>query len=173
MDLVPLKVKIGLKQNGQHAFPPFNELSSELRDNMDWSYFVDKFGGWHYDQISGHADNDPLDDSPKGMWLGMLLVPEDFALAAVDKWPNQCSIISETDAEIMYEQRCHVRDPEIKEDTDILQAIKAKRDLGIPEDQGDLNALDPDHPQVGRRRNKRKSWNSFKQQEGIIIKKNG
>ena len=170
MDLVPLQVRIGLKANRQHDFPPFNELDSNLRDNMDWSHFVDKFGGWHYDQISGHADDDPTNDSPRDTWLGLLLVPEDFALAAVAAWPSRCSIKTEVEAEKLYNERCHVRDSAIKEDTDVLQAIKAKRDLSIDEDQGDIDALDPDHPARGRRRNSKKTFAGFKAAEGISIK---
>lgn len=170
MELVPLQVKIGLKANRQHAFPPFNELDSALRDNMDWSNFIDKFGGWHYDQVAGHADDDPIHDSPRDTWLGLLLVPEDFAQAAVAAWPSLCSIRTESEAKKLYDERCHIRDPEIREDTDVLQAIKAKRDLSIAEDQADRDALDPDHPTRGRRRNNKKTFAGFKAAEGITIK---
>lgn len=169
-ELVPLQVKIGLKANRQHDFPPFNELDAVLRDNMDWSYFVDKFGGWHYDQVAGHSDDDPVNNSPKDTWLGLLLVPDDFAQAAVARWPTRCFIKTEVEAEALYNERCHARDPEIKEDVDVLQAIKAKRDLDILEDQADRDALDPDHPARGRRRNARKTWAGFKSAEGITIK---
>lgn len=173
MELVPLKVKIGLKSEGGkklHAFPDFNQIDSVLRDNMDWSYFVDKFGGWHYDQVSGHADDNPADGTPQGNWDGMLCVPNDFAQAAVALFPTQCSTLNETEAEIFYDTRCHIRDAAIKEDVNVLQAIKAKRDLGIVEDQADLDALNPDHPASGRRRNKRKDWVGFKAVEGVTIK---
>lgn len=169
MELVPLLIKIGLKANRQHDFPPFNELDSVVRDGMDWSNFVDKFGGWHYDQVAGHVDDDPDNDSPRDTWLGLLLVPNDFAQAAIIRWPDRCSIKTEVEAEELYNSRCHIRDPEIKEDTDILQAIKAKRDLNIPEDQGDIDALNPDHPSRGRRRNNKKTFVDFKAAEGITI----
>ncbi len=173
MELVPLKVKIGLKNvNGKkdHGFPDFNQLLAGVRDDMDWSYFVDKFGGWHYDQLSGHADNDPDDGSPQGQWNGMLLVPADFAQAAVNAFPTQCVILTEVEAQAFYDDRAHKRDPAIREDTTILQAIAAKRALSIPEDQEDLDALDPDHPSPGRRRNKRKAWSDYKSVEGLTIK---
>jgi len=169
MDLVPLQVKIGLKGNRQHDFPPFNELDAALRDGMDWSHFVDKFGGWHYDQVAGHSDDDSVNGSPVGTWLGLLLVPDDFAEAAVARWPTRCFIKTEVEAEALYNERCHIRDPEIREDTDVLQAIVAKRALDIPEDQADLDALNPDHPAPGRRRNTRKTWSDFKSAEGVMI----
>lgn len=171
MELVPLKVKIGLKNEGGkkiHGFPSFNDIDPALRDNLDWSYYVDKFGGWHYDQVAGHADDDP--DSPVGNWNGMFLVPNDFAQAAIALFPNQCSILSEVEAETFYDARAHVRDPAIRENVGVLQAIKAKRDLGIPEEQADLDALNPDHPAPGRQRNKRKTWAGFKIAEGVTIK---
>lgn len=171
MELVPLKVKIGLRANGTHAFPAFNEIDAVYRDNMDWSHFVDKFGGWHYDQVSGHDKDDLANDSPRGMWLGLLLVPVDFAQAAITQFPTQCSISTEAEAEDFYENRGHIRDAAIREDTATLQAIKAKRDLGIVEDQSDLDALNPDHPAVGRRTNKCKTWSGFKTERGISVKK--
>lgn len=170
MELVPLKVRIGLKANRQHDYPPFNELDAALRDNMDWSYFIDKFSGWHYDQVAGHSDDDPDNDSPRDTWLGLLLVPENFALECVARWPSLCSLITENEAEALYNDRCHIRDPEIKEDATVLQAIQSKRALGIAEDQNDLDALDPDHPSSGRRRNNKKTWINFKQAEGIVVK---
>ncbi len=168
MELVPIKVKIGLKNNGHHRFPSFNELASALRDNVDWSVFVDKFGGWHYDQVCGHAEEDVT--SPRGNWNGMLLVPEDFANAAVAAFPDECSILTETEAEKFYEERGHIREPAIREDTERLQAIQAKGALGIAQDQGDLNALDPDHPAPGLRRNKKKTFAGFKTEQGITVK---
>lgn len=170
MELVPLQVVIGLKADRQHDFPPFNELDAALRGGMDWSHFVDKFGGWHYDQVAGHSDDDSVNNSPVDTWLGLLLVPGDFVQAAVSRWPTRCFIKTEVEAEVLYNERCHVRDPEIMEDTDILQAIVAKRDLSIPEDQADRDALNPDHPARGRRRNTRKTWADFKSAEGVTIK---
>ena len=173
MELVPLKVKIGLKnENGKkvHGFPDFNQLSAGVRDDMDWSYFIDKFGGWHYDQLSGHADDDPTNDSPQGQWNGMILVPNDFAQAAIQAFPLQCVALSEIEAQAFYDDRAHKCDPAIKEDVATLQAIVAKRALNIPEDAEDVDALNPEHPAPGRRRNKRKTWSNYKVAEGLTIK---
>lgn len=168
MELVALKVQICLKSNNQHDFPPFNELPGAVRDNVDWSIFVDRFGGWQYDQICGHQQED--ETSSRGCWNGMLFIPEDFADAAVKKWPNRCTIVNETEAEKFYEERAHVRDPEIKEDPTALQAIVAKTALGIAQEQGDIDALDPDHPAAGRRRNSKKTFVGFKSEMGITVK---
>jgi len=167
MRLVPLHVKIGLKDGSYHAFPDFNKIDPSLRDNMDWSYYVDKFGGWHYDQTSGHRDDSP--HSPRGQWLGMLLVPGAFAQEAVRLFPEQCIILTETETEDFYNNYAHINDPEIYEDEKILTAIAAKKQLGIKLSQLDTNALDPEHPQPGRRVNKRKTWSGYKLAEGISI----
>jgi hypothetical protein len=173
MELIPIKVRIGLKKDGGkilHSHPDFNSLSEALRDNLDWSYYVDKFGGWHYDKVAGHSDHEPDNDSPRGEWIGMLLVPENFAQAAVDKFSNQCSFLSEQECERFYEDRCTVEQPEIHDDTETLQAISAKRTAGIPEDDQDENAMNPDHPMRGRRKNKIKKFAGYKKQRGITIK---
>ncbi len=171
MELVPLKVRIGLKSGGGHDFPNFNALDASVRDGMDWSYYVDKYGGWHYDKLSGHQDDDPVDDSPRGTWIGMLLVPEPFATAAVAQFPAVCSVWAESVCETFYNERAHSHEPEIREDKEALQAILAKRALSIAEDQGDLDALDPDHPAPGRRRNKLHTFSDFKAQKGLTVKR--
>lgn len=169
MELVALRVKIGLNGNGYHDFPKFNQITSSLRGDVDWSIFVDRFGGWHYDQVSGH-DHEDAGVSERGNWNGMLMVPNDFAQAAVTMFPSTCSIIVETEAEDFYNNRGHIRDAEIKEDTTVLQAIAAKEALSIAQDQSDVDALNPDHPATGRRRNKKKTFAGFKTEQGITVK---
>jgi hypothetical protein len=170
MSLVPIKVRIGLKSEknkSSHAYPDFNSLPSGLRGNTDWSHFVDQHGGWHYDKVAGHSDADQ--ESPRGTWLGMLLVPEEFANAAAEKFPDTVSIIAESEAERFYEQRVTVNQPGILDDASVLQAVAAKRAAGLPEDDDDKHALDPDHPATGRRRNKLKTWKGYCQQRGVEI----
>lgn len=168
MELTALKVRICLKGNNQHDFPAFNNLPSAVRDGVDWSIFVDRFGGWHYDQVCGHADED--ETSARGCWNGMLLVPDDFAQAAVAMFPERCSLLTEVEAEAFYNDRAHVRDAAVREDVTTLQAISAKAALGLEKDSDDLNALNPDHPAPGRRRNNKKTFAGFKQAMGITLK---
>ena len=165
-------MRIGLKPNGHAEYPNFNALDAAVRDNMDWSIFVDKHGGWHYDQVAGHADDDPAESSPVGVQWGMLVVPEGFADAAVALFPAGVSILNDADATTFYNDRGHIRDPAITENLEVLQAIVAKRSFvpPIPEDQQDRDALDPDHPATGRRRNKLKTWADFKTKRGITMR---
>lgn len=169
--LVPLKVKIALKtEKGRrvHAYPPFNEIPAELRDNTDWCYFVDLYGGWHYD-CCGHDEDD--EESPRGVWFGMLIVPEAFAIAAVEQWPEQCSILNEQQAEQFYEGRVTVNEPDVIEDLEVLQVIAAKRQAGIAEDESDRAALDPDNPKRGRRKNDRKRFADMLKKRGLKLKR--
>jgi len=170
MAYVAIKVRIGLEANGHAAYPDFNRLDAVVRDSMDWSIFVDKHGGWHYDQVAGHADDDPAESSPIGTQWGMLVVPEVFADAAVALFPNNVTILNDVDAGTFYDTRGHVRDSAIRENLEILQGIKVKRDLGIAEDPQDRDALDPNHPAAGRRRNKLKTWADFKTNRGITMR---
>jgi hypothetical protein len=153
-------------------------LDARLRDHADWSIFVDKFGGWMYDKEAGHSDHDPVDvgddrfDSPNGTWLGMLLVPEDFANAAVKMFPTQCEIIDEAKAECFYEVRCAAHQPAVHEDVEVLQAMAAKKALGQLDAEGEefVTAMDADHPSRGRRVNKMKTWAGMKEKRGVTIK---
>lgn len=169
MPHVVIKIKIGLHPNGHAKYPDFNQIASNLRDRMDWSSYVDKHGGWHYDKLSGHSDEDIAESSPVGMQWGMLIVPEAFATEAISKFPSEVSIITEAEATIFYETRAHSHEPSIIENQEVLQTIVNKRSLGIAEDQQDKDALDPNHPSPGRRRNKLKTWVGFKKQRGIVL----
>lgn len=162
MDLVPIKVKIGLKSEGgrmQHAFPKFNLLPAAVRDNMDWSHFIDKFGGWYYDKVAGHDKEDSANGSPQGTWLGLLLVPEDFADAALAQFPDLVSELTEAETVDFYENRCTVYQPEIEEDEEAMKMVDrriAEKPSNRTIDPDVKNALDPDHPAPGRRKNMRK-----------------
>lgn len=167
MDLVPLKIHIGLKNGRMHDYPVFNTLPARVRGSMDWAHFVDQYGGMHYDQLCGHDDDEP--DSPCGCWLGMVMIPSDFAEAAVEKWPDRCTVLTESQARDFYDCRCHARDPEVIEDAPVLQSIAAKRSLGMDDDPHDADALNVDHPAFGRRRNKNKKFDDFLKSRRIRV----
>lgn len=173
MQLVPLKVSIGLKPNGHHSYPDFNKLSGSVRENMDWSIFIDKYCSWCYDGEAGHVIDDPDNDSPIGIWLGMLLVPEPFANAAISKFPKQVRELTEAEAKQFYEGRVTKNQPDVNDDLEVLQGIKIRQDMGIINASDLANALDIDHPSPGRRRNKLKKWDGFKQSRGFEIAKGG
>lgn len=180
-ELVSLQVKIGLgpgTRGVRHAYPDFNKIDKSVRQSMDWSAYIDQFDGWHYDSVSGHVDDDPANDSPRGTWLGMLLVPEEFANQAVALFPSQCKILTDAQAERFYEDRVTVGQQGYIEDVEALQALAARltieEKLNITptaeEVQRRKDMLDPNKKQRGIMKNEMKKWSDYKAKRGVTIK---
>jgi len=168
--VVALKVKIGLKQVGSGAeYPDFNAIlrAREPKIEMDWSHFVDLYGGWHYDKQCGHKESD--ETSPMGMQWGLLYVPRWFAESAVIRFPDVCSIMSEVESKDFHEVRAHGHEPEVLDNEVVLRGIAAKRAAGVPEDDDDRRALDPDDRTPGRKRNKRKLQSTYLESVGLTL----
>jgi hypothetical protein len=164
MELTPIRVEIGLNGDGTHKYPPFNEIAAELRDNMDWSRFIDAYGGWQYDKCCGHCDdgcdeNDPVCNSPNGCWLGILLVPSDFAEAATGL-PGVTELSYE-DAKRFYETRVTKHQSATLVDIEAMNAIKARRDAGVPDDDDVTSALDINDDTPGMRLNPVKTFDGL------------
>lgn len=70
--------------------------------------------------------------------------------------------MTEVELEDFWDNKSHANEPDQFEDEDALQAIAAKRQLGISESAQDVRALDPDDEHFGIRKNRRKSWARFK-----------
>ena len=172
-ELIPLKIKIGLSDNGHAAYPVFKDVMQALSLPGDWAHYVDRFGGWHYDNLAGHQEHDPDFDSPIGMQWGMLLVPREFAEKAVELFPEVCEPLDEAACETFYDTRAHAHEPEFAEDLEELQKIAALEQLGEDVTDRKRRALDPDDPSPGRRRNKRKFWQGYKVQRGVEIDHEG
>ena len=100
----------------------------------------------------------------------MLVVPEAFANAAMAMFTSDVSILNDADAGAFYDDRAHVREPAVKENLEVLQAISVKKGLGIAPNADDAKALDPTHPAAGRRNNKLKTWTDFKTHRGITMR---
>jgi hypothetical protein len=164
MSLVPLKIKITRHApQGQlvNKYPDFNSLPAELRAGLDWSQFFDHYGlGWHYDKC-GFGEVDAENPDPTCQY-GYTLVPEDFAAAALAAFPETVSEIDEAEFERVYNERCHDHEPEFRYDLSVLQALAAKRQLGIALTVSEQESLDPDHPRSGIVRNPRKTWENYK-----------
>lgn len=190
MELVPIKVRIGLNSKRQHDYPNFNLVSSEVRKGMDWSNYIDAFGtGWHYDKVCGHRETDEGNDqvpmghrhrnTEVGVQFGVMCVPEDFALEAESLFPNAVEILDEDELQSFYEERCTVFEPDEEIDKDVVDHLMMKQKL---EDAGLLPApteaekasrrrmLDKEQNVPGIRKNKRKRWADFKASRGVTIK---
>lgn len=167
MQLVPLKVRIGLDHKNRHQYPAFNTLAEGVRLGMDWSRLVDRYGGWLYDKAAGHHDDDA--ESPAGYWFGVVLVPAGFAMAAIETFPDDCETLDETELATYYETRHKHGEPATVWDLEAIQLIAAKRQAGLPEDDDDRAALDPESDTPGRRRNKAREFGHFKASRGLQL----
>lgn len=174
MDLVPIKVKIGLREDNSAKYPDFNQLQVVKTSGMDWSHYIDKYGtGWMYDTI-GHretAKNNDEWDSPYGQQWGVILVPESFATQAVNLFPDEVKTIDETKTKSFYESRVTPDQPNVMVDAEVLESIRQRESLGIDVTEEKTKALDPDDPSPGVVKNKNKKWDDFKIKTGFQIKK--
>ena len=169
-ELVPMKIKITLTNEGKAKYPLFNNMASVQASGLDWSKYVDIYGdgGWHYDKISGHKD-DSL-DSPLGQQWGMLILPEQFVLEAIAAFPGECGRLTELEAEAFYNEKVHVNDPDELIDNAILQSLKLKLDLNVALTPAQIAAIDPKDPTPGIIENKNKTWIGHKTITDITIK---
>lgn len=177
-ELVPIKILIGLDENGHHSYPNFNVMPCIRISNMDWSKYVDVHGtGWVYDRKCGHKSED--ETSPYGYQWGMLLVPKQFAVEALKHFPNSVREVSEQECCEFYETRAMADAPEERIDEKILQGIYYKlriaKELGQEYELTDAekSALDPDQDQLGIRKNKVKTFEGYKSEKAFVCVHSG
>jgi len=169
INLVPLKIKILQNDDGSCKYPELNNITAANRGNVDWTKYIDKFGGWHYDKTSGHAEETV--GSPLGEWHGLVFMPTEFAKEAVSLFPETCSELPEVEAEEFYNTKAHVKDPEENIDIDVVTGIKLKQDLGLTLTTDQTKAIDPNDDTVGITKNKRKVFADFKVVAAITVVK--
>jgi hypothetical protein len=168
MQLVPLKVEIGLKTNGHAKYPNFNLLQVVKDSGLDWCVYVDTYGtGWMYDNTSGHKDGNG--HSSLGKQWGMLLVPQTFADQAILSFSSECTKLTDTEAGIFYESYVTVYNDSEIISSNILTDIKAKQDLGKELTPEQIKALDPNDPTPGICNNPLKTWIGMKNKKSITI----
>ncbi len=123
MDLVPIKVKIGLRPNGHADHPNWTKLplavSGDPASHM--------FHGWKYDKTSGHAESSV--DSPIGMQWGMLFVTKQFAKEAKQTFPALITELTESEAESFWNDKVTAHIPENRVDFNLLVALDAELSL--------------------------------------------
>lgn len=167
-NLVPIKIKIGLKENGYQKYPDFNQLDCVKNSGLDWSLYVDVQGaGWHYDKQCGHKEEDFT--SPFGIQWGVLIIPKVFANESLTRFPDVVTKLTEAKLSAFYDTRAHAHEPDEEIDNNILQGIKAKQDSNLPLTSDQESALDPSTETRGVRRNKKKRWTDYKKLKGIKI----
>jgi len=174
---VAILVKIGLKRdergNTVHDFPDWNLLP--LQAQRGERHEDHQLVKWLYDKKVSHDEEDA--QSPRGTWLGLMVVTEVFANEAVAMWPTRVTILTEAQAQAFHDQRVTHRQPLELEDTERLTALKARRDLMVSLgrsttaiDARIAKALDPDDDEPGVRKNPEKRWIDRKARLGFTIK---
>jgi hypothetical protein len=181
MNVVPIKVKIGLRLNGQADHPNWLTLpiagtgSDAEREQAIKSH---SHGGWYYDKVSGHEDDTP--DSPRGVQYGMRFVSPQFAAEAMGAYPALVTRMTESEVAAFWNERVWVRSGDERYDTDVLQGLKAARDLLVAVDPTNTTALtaldtkirkalDPTDPEPGVRANLLRRFATAKSRLGITF----
>jgi hypothetical protein len=118
-DLVPIKVKVFLGDDGKMAWPNFGLISASIRASQDWATFVDSHGtGWIYDKVENLGLGDDHDTA-------CALVPKAFADEAVAHFPTLVSITDEAAFEEFHNNRSLVKQPDQFLDKEELVALNA------------------------------------------------
>lgn len=158
-NLVPIKVKIGLRPNGHADHPDWYKLP--LAATEDPAKHMSS--SWKYDNLYGHQEEGP--NSPIGMQWGMLFVTPLFAQQAKQVFPDLVFELTEAEAQDFWENRYAVDIPENKVNLEVLQALQLELDLKtkLNIDTTDLKikiakALDPNDKEAGLRKSPLKKW---------------
>jgi len=176
-ELVPIKVKIGLRANGYADHPDWCLLSI-----IDSDYEVKQYApyGWVYDKSCGHKEERIEGnqwDSPFGMQWGCLLVTDKFLQEAKTTFPELITEITEVEFEDFYNTKSRAHMSENNYNIDILNGLKLEYDLKSINNE-DLvvikakiaKAVDPNDPEPGISKNKDKVWVDTKVKLGAKIK---
>ena len=181
-----IKVKIGLRPNGDADHPDWTILplaaAGADRAAKEAIILTHSFGSWHYDKQAGHqvaASGRAVGaewDSPFGMQWGCRIVSEQFAAEAVTAFSALVTRITEARFQQFYNQcSCAHVSPEDR-DADELLALKAEYDLRVATARPTIGilaeiaeALDPDHPRRGVKRNHHARWATHKARLGMVL----
>lgn len=170
-NLVPIKVKIGLRPNGHADHPNWTKLPMINSDSDVRQYCP---SGWIYDKSCGHQDDSV--DSPREMQWGCLLCTEQFANEAVVAYPELITQLTAVEFEDFYNNKAMAHLAENKYNIDILQGLKLELDLKKEAKQDTIEltakiekAIDPNDKEKGIEKNQDRYWNDYKVKKGFNI----
>lgn len=172
MNLVPIKVKIGLRPNGHADHPDWYKLP--LAAEMEPS--TQMCDGWHYDKSCGHKESGV--DSPIGMQWGMLFVTPRFATEAKSVFPGLITELTPGEAEIFWNTKVTAHMPENDINTTILQGLQSeialRKELGQITEVAALKiklarVLNPEDAEPGININRTKAFQNAKVVLGINL----
>lgn len=172
INLVPIKVKIGLRANGHADHPDWTKLPM-INNDSEVRQFVPS--GWIYDKSCGHQEEGI--NSPREMQWGCLLCTEQFANEAIVAYPALITKLTEIEFEDFFNNKAMAHLSEENYDNDVLQGLKTELDLKTELHQNvvDLKAkiikaLDPNNKEQGIRKNNERYWVDYKVKKGFEIK---
>jgi len=173
-EVVPIKVKIGLRPNGHADHPAWERLpmiAGPLAGNLsperiDIQVRQHMCGSWHYDKQSGHEVSTV--DSPRGMQWGMLLVSRRFADEAIATFPTLISVMTQAETQTFWDTKAYAHLPDENIDGDTLNALQTRRNLLLARNASQARidavhtdidkALDPNDTSPGVKRNLLRRW---------------
>ena len=166
-DLVPIKVKITKRANGQAKYPDFNQLSIVSSSGVGWSHYIDTYGtGWIYNKVENLGTG-----ASEGQ--GLILIPKAFADEAVATFPDEVTKLTEAQAKTFYDDKHGSQLPEELVNEEALKPFEVKERMGVTltatEETKKAKALDPDDPEPGITKNPKKTFTSFKAMKNIKV----
>lgn len=176
-DLVPIKVKIGLRPNGHADHPNWTLLpmigsDNEVRQHCPSSWIYDKSCGHKEERIEGNQW-----DSPYGMQWGCFLCTRQFVDQALTALPDLVAELTAVEFEDFFDNYSRVHMPENNYDTETLTALQVELDMKQKLNANTTaleakitKALDPDDPEPGIKKNFNKKWSDYKANKGFNIK---
>jgi len=187
MDIVPLRVRIGLRANGHADHPAWEHLpmiasalpASASRERIDQEINTHWLGSWHYDKTSGHAEHTA--ESPYGMQWGMIFTDRAFADEALATFPTLVTQMTQAEVAVFWDDQVMVRLADEQVDLEVLQGLAAHRQLLTRGPGGGVGsrltaldaridlALDPDDPSLGVRRNLLRRFASARGRLGLTF----
>lgn len=171
MDLVPIKVKIGLRPNGHADHPDWSKLQPALGGDDPETHM---FYGWRYDKTSGHKEHTV--DSSIGFQYGVKLVTAALATAALVQWPSLITVLNETELAAFWDDKANAGISATRRNVQALEGLKVERDLRVALalstttiDAEIADALDPDKDDPGLTIDHMARWSTAKVRLDIKI----
>lgn len=182
-DGVPILVKIGVDARNYHVYPDWTLLplaaAGQTKEEKEALVSAQQIVKWQTDNVFSHNDDGP--DSPKGTWLGMMIVTEEYADQAVAMFPGVVTIMKEAEAKAFWEERVYIAVAPVKYDVDYLQGLKLEYELRtiakldtVEVEARIVSALDPTTKAPGIRERREVKFDQFKADQKLaIIEKKG
>lgn len=174
-DVIPVKIVVGLRANGDADHPDFNLCPSRPTQGD-----IERHGGFVYDKTSLHRTDTP--ESPYGTQLAMILLDPALAKEVINTFPTVASEMTELEAKDFWDNKAYAHVMPYKLFPDALTALNAEMEIlntiGAPQAAKDalaarmVKALDPDDvTELGKTAYPLKTWDGMKAHTGRVVGK--